>query len=89
MAAVRIVDLIARLQEIVDDYGVAATIAVAHQENYPLRVDVEGVAATADLVDDDVEDVDNLPTAWLATTSPEYAANPYAPRAVWEVAERL
>ena len=100
-ATLAIVDLIERLQAVVDDHGDDATIAAAHQPAYPIRLDIVGLAATRDLADDAIaDDVDTpaarqtaeaeLPTVWLVMDQPNpHDVNPYAPAALWEVMDAV
>lgn len=86
-------EMIALLEEMRDELGGDAEVAVGIQPGYPLRQAVTGVVTSLDVDGDEEEDaaevdVDAPKVAWIVTDAPDYNVNPYAPRGLWGAAHR-
>lgn len=55
--AMTIAELIAKLQELAEDHGDDTEVVVVHQQSYPLRELVQGVAAPKEPTPTELEDI--------------------------------
>ncbi len=79
------------LLELLADYDEDAEVRIAHQPNWPLRLELDRIVSSEELADEDEndgfgDDEDNDPKeqlVWLVAGGHPYNESPYAPKSCW------